>query len=307
MERSLLDPPLVGKYRRIPRRERMESGVESFGRLLDGELKGQTEEIAKVIARERDPAVAVILRRMSDRVAFAREVLEFVADPWQEVALRSSARRIILNCNRQWGKSTIAAIRALHRAWFWPGSTILFVSRAHAQSGGLLEKVRGFLPYLGANGRWRGDGVNRISVKLPNGSRIIALPGGDRPMRSYSKVSLVVIDEAAMVPDAVHDAVTPTLGTTNGDLMLLSTPMGKRGAFYRTWAFGGDEWERVFGPVDLERPGRIAREHLESERRRGGEDFFAQEYLCEFLDRDSHLFGEDSLRDLFSRDFTSWE
>ena len=142
---------------------------------------------------------------------------------------------------------------------------------------------------------------------LPNGSTIIALPGGDQPMRSYSGASIVVIDEAGMVPDPVHDAVAPTLATTNGDLILLSTPMGKRGAFYRAWTFGGAEWERVFGPVDVENPGRISREYLEFERRRGGEDYFAQEYLCEFLDRESYLFGEDVLRGVFSKDVKSWE
>ena len=30
---------------------------------------------------------------------------------------------------------------------------------------------------------------------------------------------------------------------------------------------------------------------LKDERERRGEDYFAQEYLCQFLDRDSHLFG----------------
>ena len=67
---------------------------------------------------------------------------------------------------------------------------------------------------------------------------------------------MVIIDEAAMVPDPVHDAITPTLGRTNGELMLLSTPMGKRGAFYRAWERGGEKWERVFGPVNFDNPQR---------------------------------------------------
>ena len=269
------------------------------------QLRDQRELIERLIAGEADDELRRTMRHMNDRVAFAREVLEFIPDPLQEVALRSWARRLILNCNRQWGKSTIAAIRALHRALFWPGSLILLVSRAHAQSGGLLDKVRAFLPALGIVAR--GDGVNRQSVKLPNGSRIVALPGGDKPTRSYSKVSMVIIDEAAMVADPVHDAVAPTLATTNGDLMLVSTPMGKRGAFYRAWQYGGGEWERIFGPVDEANPGRIAGAHLGSERRRGGDDYFEQEYLCVFLDRDSYLFNEDSIKFVFSNDVKSWE
>src|SRR5450432_1985375 len=126
------------------------------------ELRGQTAEIERLVACESNEELKRTLRHMSDRVAFAREVLGFEPDALQEVALRSWARRLILNCNRQWGKSTIAAIRALHLAWFWPGSRILFVSRVQAQSSGLLEKVREFLPALGVKAR--GDGVNRQSV-----------------------------------------------------------------------------------------------------------------------------------------------
>ena len=279
--------------------------LEVLARLLDD--RGPVDEIERVIARETDPALKNTLRYMWDRVAFAREMLQFEPEgPLQEAALRTWSRRIIFLCNRQWGKSTIAAIRVLHRAWFWPGSLILLVSRAHAQSGGLLEKVRAFLPALGVSSRdSRGDGVNRMSVKLPNGSRIVALPGGQKPARSYSKVAMVVIDEAAMVPDPVHDAVVPTLGRTNGELILASTPMGKRGAYYRAWQFGGPEWFRVFGPVD--ETTKISKALLEAERARGGDDHVDQEFFCMFLDRDSHLFGEDSLQPVFSQDLESWE
>jgi hypothetical protein len=169
----------------------------------------------------------------------------------------------------------------------------------------VLEKIKAFLPAVGIISR--GDGLNRQSVKLPNGSRIIALPGGSKPTRGHSKVALVIIDEAGMVPDPVHDAVAPTLATTDGDLMMLSTPMGKRGAFYRAWQFGGDDWERVFGPVDEAKPGRISAEHLAVERRLRGDDFFAQEYLCEFFDQDSHMFVEDEMQRVFSHDVKTWE
>ena len=300
----------VDRFTKVPRASgggassERAAALEVYGRMLD-QLRDRPQEIARLIATEKDPDVRLTLRYMTDRVAFAREILHFDPEPLQETALNSWSRRLIFNCNRQWGKSTIAAIRALHRAWFWPGSQILLVSRAQAQSGTLLEKIKTFLPELGIAAR--GDGLNRQSVKFSNGSRIVALPGGSRPTRSHSKVSMVIIDEAAMVADPVHDAVAPTLATTNGDLILLSTPMGRRGAFYRAWLHGGDEWHRIFGPVDDANPGRISREYMQSERRRGGDDFVAQEYYCEFLDRDSHLFGDDSLQGVFSEDVESWE
>ena len=282
------------------------AALEVYSRLVDN-LRRHSDAAAifgQMIHLEPGPILQRDLRHMTDRVIWAKEALGFHPEsPLQFAALFSQARNLILNCNRQWGKSTIAALRILHRAWFWPNSLILIVSRAHAQSGETLHKIKSFLPDLGILTP-KGDGVNRLSIKLPNGSRIIALPGGEKPTRSYSSVALLVIDEAAMVPDPVQDAVIPTLARTNGDLMLISTPRGKRGSFYRTWVYGGTDWERIFGPA-TESP-RISSQFLESQKARG-EDFYAQEYLCEFIDRDSHLFNQDQVRAIFTQDFQSWQ
>ena len=281
------------------------AALEVYARVLE-QVRRQANGVEELIAGERDDEVKRTIRYMHDRVAFARELLRFEPDPEQEAPLRSWSKRLILNCNRQWGKSTVVAIRVLHRAWYWPGSLILIVSVTQMHSSNLFQKIVEFLPALGVTGRLRTDGINRKSMKLPNGSRIVALAGGELPARSHSRVAMVVIDEAAAVPDPVHEAVTPTLGRTNGELVLLSTPMGKRGAFYRAWAFGGEAWDRVFGPVN-ESSGRISKEHLANELSAKGADGYAQEYLCEFLDRDSHLFNEDSVREVFDRDLESWE
>ena len=48
---------------------------------------------------------------------FARDRLGFAADEKQAAVLDSTAKRGILNCTRQWGKSTVLAAKAVHRAW----------------------------------------------------------------------------------------------------------------------------------------------------------------------------------------------
>ncbi len=62
-----------------------------------------------------------------DPVAFARS-LGIAPDPWQERLLRSAADRALLNCCRQSGKSTVAALVALHRALYRPGSLVLVLA-----------------------------------------------------------------------------------------------------------------------------------------------------------------------------------
>ena len=48
---------------------------------------------------------------------FAREKLGFEGDEKQRMVLDSTAKTGILNCSRQWGKSTVMAVKAVHRAW----------------------------------------------------------------------------------------------------------------------------------------------------------------------------------------------
>jgi hypothetical protein len=73
------------------------------------------------------------LRLALDRVAFTEE-LGIVPDGWQEQFLRSSADRVLLNCARQSGKSTMSALIALHRALYHPDSLVLCLAPALRQS-----------------------------------------------------------------------------------------------------------------------------------------------------------------------------
>jgi hypothetical protein len=231
------------------------------------------------------------VRFMLDIAAFAHSKLGFIPDPKQLLVLKSGARRVLLCCSRQWGKSTVTAVAALHRALLWEGSEIVILSPSGRQSAELVRKVRRFAGQAGIPAR--GDGQNKISVLFPNGSRVVGLPANEATVRGFSAVSLMVVDEAARVPDELYEAVKPMLATTDGSLWLASTPFGKRGFFYREWAHGGDDWLRVEAPAT--ECARIPARFLEEEREKKGERLFAQEYLCRFLQSEDCLFREEDL------------
>ena len=107
-----------------------------------------------------------------DPVIFAVDALNFEPDPWQAKALRSAGKRLVLNCCRQAGKSTIAAIRALHVAMYATGSLVLLVSPSLRQSGELFRKVIGLLEKLDERPELTED--NRLSLRLLNGSRVVS-------------------------------------------------------------------------------------------------------------------------------------
>ena len=190
--------------------------------------------------------------RGMDGAEFARVRLGFQADERQAEVLRSESKRGILNCSRQWGKSTVGAAMAVRRAMAKPRGVILVAAPSRRQSAELVEKAREMAERAGI--RVRGDGKNRDSLVFPNRSRIIALPGRPSTIRGYA-AALVLIDEAGYVDDRLYEALRPMLAATKGDLWMMSTPNGRQGFFYRTWAFGGDRWHRVRGPADCEEPG----------------------------------------------------
>ena len=121
----------------------------------------------------------------------------------------------------------------------------------------------------------------------------MGLPGREETVRGFSAVALLLIDEAARVPDELYKAVRPMLAVSDGDLWLMSTPWGKRGFFYEAWDKGGEEWTRVIAPAtECE---RIRPEFLEGERQSMGERWFRQEYLCEFSETDDSVFRMDDI------------
>src|ERR1700681_4563545 len=167
---------------------------------------------------------------MVDPVKFARERLEFDPDVRQAEVLGRRMPRALLNCTRQWGKSTITAAKAVHRAYFEPESLTVVLSPSARQSAEFLRKASGFARKLEI--RPRGDGDKEISLLFPNGARIVGLPGTEATVRGFSRVSLMLIDEAARVSDELYLAMRPLLAIGGGDLWVMSTPFGQRGFFW---------------------------------------------------------------------------
>ncbi len=222
---------------------------------------------------------------------FALETLKFPADPKQQEVLATTNGRVIVCCTRQWGKSTTGAIKALHHAATNPASLVLLASRTRRQTGELLEKVISFARILDIP--IRRAPRHPDSLLLPNQSRIIALPGNSESLRGFSAVSLLIIDEAAFVPDDLYFALRPMLATTNGAIWLLSTPRGRRGVFYDEWTSQGDTWAK-FSVTALDCP-RISAQFLDEERRLHGPAFYKREYLCDFGDSGHSCFEIDAL------------
>jgi hypothetical protein len=225
----------------------------------------------------------------ADRVEFARAV-GIEPDPWQLRLLRSEAPRVLLNCCRQSGKSTMAALLALHRALLVPDSLVLILAPAERQAKELFSKVAEAYRTLGHP--LEAESYRKLGVELKNRSRIEALPGTEKTVRGFSGADLLIVDEAARVDDALYYAVRPMLAVSGGRLMMLSTPYGRRGVFFEEWQ-SDEEWERYEVPAG--RCPRIPASFLEEERRSMPEWWYSQEYLCEFRETEDQLWTHEMI------------
>jgi len=249
------------------------------------------------------PSVADDLTYSLDPVIWAREVLGFHPDPWQEKLLRSRSRKIILNCSRQSGKSTTCAALGLHESIYRRPSFGLVIAPTQDQSAELMMKFDEFRQAVELPSDYL-DTDTKLAVKFANGNRFVARPGSEKTARSFSAVTLLLEDEASRVLDDLYNSVRPMLAVSNGRHIIMSTPFGKRGHFYRIWNTERNLWDAYEVPAEM--CPRITPEFLAEEKRTN--PWFEQEYHCVFQDATDQVFSNFTINRMFDCDIKPlWE
>ena len=219
--------------------------------------------------------------------------------PFQEDVLTSFRENDynIINKSRQLGISTLCAGYALWIMLFSKDKTILCIATKQVTAANMVEKVQ--FMYQNLPSWLRGTkpaNNNKLSLKLPNGSQIIATSAASDAGRSYS-VSLLIIDEAAFIEgiDRIYTSIKPTLAT-GGGCIALSSPNGVGNWFHQMWVastFGKGDFKPIRLKWDLH-PDRDAIWE-EKERSNMSAREFAQEYDCDFLGSGATLIESDTL------------
>lgn len=161
-------------------------------------------------------------------------MIEFEWDQWQKEVLKTKGNKAICS-GRQVGKSEVisedTAIYALENK----NKTIMIIASTERQALLLFEKVLAKIHEKNKNMIKGGkDKPTKHTLKLTNKTVIHCLPTGDSGygIRGYT-IDRLYADEAHFIKEEVWAAVTPMLATTGGDIILLSTPFGSEGYFYR--------------------------------------------------------------------------
>ena len=168
-------------------------------------------------------------------VEFAESMLGFKPTPYQEALLLDTADRIAVRFSRQSGKSTTIAAKAIALAAMNPNKAILVVAPGLRQSMIVMDRIEEHLNRMDpAVKRELVAQQQRTKITFRNGSRIWALPCSENMIRGLT-AHLILADEAAFFERdeyMFNNVLLPMLATTQGTLVVSSTPWSQKSQFY---------------------------------------------------------------------------
>ncbi len=218
--------------------------------------------------------------------------------PFQEKVLKLWLKHdcSIINKSRQLGISTLAAGFSLWTMLFQKDKTVLCIATKQSTAVNMVDKVQFMYQQLPGwlKGKDKPVSDNKLSLKLTNGSQIVASSAAGDAGRSYA-VSLLLIDEAAFIEgiDRIYTSIKPTI-STGGGCIALSSPNGVGNWFHKTWVAALNS-ENDFIPIKL--PWNVHPERdeawFEREKQNMGPKEIAQEYECDFLASGNNVITND--------------
>ncbi len=219
--------------------------------------------------------------------AFFRFITGFEPTDYQREILKDTSQYITVRASRQSGKTEVMAVKILWNCLLNDRFQALIISPTQRQSSIVFNKIDMYLlrnDFLNALCKYH----SKSYVQFDNASEIYNLPGSNpETVRGYSP-NMIVVDEAAYVKDEVYTAIEPSLATTNGTLILISSPFGKQGRFYESHT-RLDYFSRYHIPYT--KCPFINKEYVERERQSKTELEFQQEYLAEFVEEADTFFS----------------
>lgn len=188
---------------------------------------------------------------------------------------------------RQFGKSLLGQNLLLYWALSKPNQKCAWVSPIYNQAKKVFQELT-----AAAHNVIVEKNKADLTIKFINGSTIIFL-SGERPdsIRGFSFNYLVVDEAAFLKPQAMNEAILPTLTAIGKKCLMISTPKGKNW-FYNTFIRGlNDNHPQYisFTGTSFDSP-YVDDDFLKEQERSLPQSIFRQEYFAEFTDAASDVF-----------------
>ena len=206
--------------------------------------------------------------------------------PTQKKVVSDTHDYRVVNCGRQWGKTTLAVYEMIAFAYSGDGKEIAYFATTFDQARNIAWRILK-------------DASRAAWSKAPNESRlelfIRTKDGGESriTLRGFENVEtargqqfdFLVIDELAQMRNWEYSwqaILEPTLAFREGKALFISTPTGfnhfkdlydlgqSGGAVWKSWTFKSED-----NP-------HLPKERIERAREQNSPDYFAQEYMADF-------------------------
>ena len=198
-----------------------------------------------------------------------------------------------VKAKRQIGKSYIIINELLRFAINYSDTVNGCLSPTLNQSRKIYKQI---LKSVEQTGVLRKKNDSLLEIEFINGSSILFKSAEQRDnLRGYTFSGILCIDEAAYIPDEVYSIIKPSTDVWRCPILMVSTPKFRIGFFYETYNYGlMDKYKDTITSYDLckyDTSALLSPETLEMYRQTLPRNQFITEYLGDFLDSDSVVFG----------------
>lgn len=196
----------------------------------------------------------------------------------------------VVKSKRQVGKSCLAAILLIEYALTSKCISVV-VEPTQAQSRRLFKQIQDM---MSPTGLLKSANSQLLTMEFTNGSEILFKSAEQRDaLRGFTVSGLLVIDEAAFIPDPIFEILYATTDANSAPILVISTPLFCSGEFYKLYSRGmeGNAHTVSFDWSKYDTSKYLSKEKLEHYRETISPLKFRSEYLGEFISEGSYLFG----------------
>lgn len=197
----------------------------------------------------------------------------------------------VVKSKRQIGKSILACVLLIEFA-LTQKCTSVVIEPTQAQSRRIFKQIQNM---LASTDLIKTANSQLLIMEFTNGSEILFKSAEQRDaLRGFTVSGLLVIDEAAFIPDSIFEILYPTTDANNAPILIISTPLFCSGEFYNVYMRGINFEDRYtsynWSLYDTSK--YLSAEKLEQYRNNLSPLKFKSEYLGEFISEGSYIFGD---------------
>ena len=200
----------------------------------------------------------------------------------QKKILECDRRFIVVMCGRRFGKSELSQILSISEAI--KGGQVAYITPTYKLAKVFFEKLTEAIPFK--------NNISNLKIYFPNNGSIEFFTGERLDNLRGRKFHLVIIDEAAFIPDLEsgwQNSIRPTLTDYQGKAVFLSTPRGKN-FFYSMFMKQGEADWQSFKFSTYDNPYINTRE-IDEAKLQLPQVVFEQEYLANPAENSANPFG----------------